>query len=115
MPSFRAVQEISDVRPGHAPDEGLAAAVRACEASGHTVESRDLDVIAGRARIWIRYTVTDSSDHEEDLEAWEVAEAVCASVRGVAFAGVAQVFRRIGGRWAHVARQAQSPGSGSLS
>lgn len=102
MPSFRAVLEITDVRPGHAPDEVLPAAAAACEATGHVVEARDLEVIAGRARIWVRFTVPDSSDADEDVEAWEVADAVRAGVRRVAFAGVAQPFRRVGGRWARV-------------
>nr|NLI49075.1 hypothetical protein [Propionibacterium sp.] len=104
MPSFRAVQEITDVRPGHAPEEVLTAAADACEASAHTVEARDLEVIAGRARIWVRFTVPETSEAEENVEAWEVADAICAGVRRVAFAGVAQPFRRVGGRWVRVAR-----------
>jgi len=107
MPSFRAVQEISDVRPGHAPTEVLEAAVAACEASGHNVESRDIEVIAGRARIWVRYTIADSSTDEEDREAWEVAQAVRTGVRAVAHGGLAQPYRRIGGRWARVPRPIQ--------
>ena len=66
MPSYRAVQEIADVRPGRRPEEVLAAAVAACEASGHLVEARDLEVIAGRARIWVRFTVPDAAEAEED-------------------------------------------------
>lgn len=104
MPSFRAVQEISDVRPGHAPDEVLDAAVAACAAAGITVEARDVEVIAGRARIWVRYTVADGALEEEDREAWAIADEICTAVRRVAFAGVAQPFRRVGGRWARVAR-----------
>lgn len=104
MPSFRAVQEISAARPGHAPDEVLDAAVAACVASGHAVESRDLEVIAGRARIWVRYTIADSSTNEENLEAWEVANLIRAGVKAVAFGGLAQPYRRIGGRWARVPR-----------
>lgn len=99
MPSFRAVQEITDVRPGHGPEEVLDAAVAACEASGHPVEARDLEVIAGRARIWVRFTVPDTSDADENLEASEVCAAVGARVREVAFAGVPLCFRRVGGRW----------------
>lgn len=106
MPSFRAVQEIADVRPGHAPQAVLDAAVAACEASGHLVEARDLEIIAGRARIWVRFIVPDAVAAEEDLEAWEVSDELCAAVRRVAFAGVAQPFRRVGGRWARVPRPA---------
>lgn len=104
MPSFRAVQEITDVRPGRRPEEVLSAAAEACEASGHVVEARDLEVIAGRARIWVRFTVPETSSTEEDVEAWEVADEICAGVRRVAFAGVAQPFRRVGGRWVRVGR-----------
>lgn len=104
MPSFRAVQEISDVRPGYRPEEVLDAAAAACERSGHVVEARDIEVIAGRARIWVRYTIADAALDEEDLEAWEVADEICTSVRRIAFAGVAQPFRRVGGRWTRVGR-----------
>jgi len=110
MPSFRAVQEISDVRPGHAPDEVLDVAVAACQASGHKVEAFDVDVIAGRARIWVRYSVADSSLDEEDTEAWEVAEAIHRAVHEVAVSGLAEPFRRIGGRWSRVRRPVTRPG-----
>lgn len=109
MPSYRAVQEIVDVRPGHAPDEVLQAAVAACVESGYRVEAHDIEVIAGRARIWVRYSVPDAAAAQEDAEAWEVARDVADAVRGVAICGVAQPFRRVGGRWVRVLRPAHPP------
>lgn len=92
------------MRPGHAPEEVLDAAVAACVASGHTVEARDIEVIAGRARIWVRFTVAETSDDDENLEASEVCDDVTEGVRAVAFGGVAQCYRRVGGRWTRVPR-----------
>lgn len=104
MPSYRAIQEIVDVRPGRAPSEVLDAAAAACEASGYRIEARDIEVIAGRARIWIRFSVPDAATAEEDAEAWEAASTIGDAVRRVAVAGVAQPFRRVGGRWVRVGR-----------
>lgn len=114
VPSYRAVQEIVDVRPGHAPAEVLDAAVAACATSGHRVEARDVELIAGRARIWVRYTVGDAAASEEDAEAWEIADAVRAAVCRVAIGGVAQPFRRVGGRWVRVPRPRPEEASGSV-
>ncbi|MEL4356906.1 MULTISPECIES: hypothetical protein [unclassified Luteococcus] len=98
MPSYRAQFEILGLRPGNPPEAVLDGAVAAVQENFH-VDDRQVDVVAGTARITVRFTVPDSSDDEEVQLALMATEAAREAVDQVARIGRHWVLRRAGGRW----------------
>ncbi|HSN42824.1 MAG TPA: hypothetical protein VLR88_02065 [Propionibacteriaceae bacterium] len=98
MPSYRQQIEILGLLPGHRPEEVLDTAAASIGATNY-VDERALDVVAGTARITVRYTVPDSGPFEEVAEAREVAERCVRDVAGVAVLGRHWLLGRSGGRW----------------
>ena len=92
MPSFRVIVAVGLLRPGVRPDAivpGIADAV----AERAVVEASSLDVVAGEARVTVRFTA-DGVD-----EAIPVAEHAVARLRGLAQTGAWHLTERVGGRW----------------
>lgn len=92
MPSFRVVIAVGVLRPGVRPETVLPAAV----AAGRdltTVESSDVSVVAGQARITVRFMADD------DPTAGRIADHVCATTGALVSLGEVTVTRRYGGRW----------------
>jgi hypothetical protein len=98
MPSFRARLQIGDLLPGHVPEEVMARAAAALAAT-HTVEAKDLEVVARVPRIVLRFTVPESTREGEDAAAAAAAGRMRDSVREVATTGRLEVLRRDRGRW----------------
>ncbi|MFJ6416760.1 hypothetical protein [Paeniglutamicibacter sp. NPDC091659] len=96
MPSYRAQLNIMGLRPGHAPEAVMDAAVAAL-AERHHVDANQLDVVAGVPRITVRYTVED--DGQPDARGIESAALMRASVERVAVTEKLVVLRRVKGRW----------------
>jgi predicted outer membrane protein len=61
MPSYRVTLDIAELRPGASPAAVLPTARDACRAVAQ-VEAADVAVTGGRARIVVRFAVTDDSD-----------------------------------------------------
>lgn len=92
MPSFRVMIAVGVLRPGVRPETVLPAAV----AAGRdltTVESSDVSVVAGQARITVRFMADD------DPTAGRIADHVCATTGALVSLGEVTVARRYGGRW----------------
>lgn len=92
MPSFRVMIAVGVLRPGVRPETVLPAAV----AAGRdltTVESSDVSVVAGQARITVRFMADD------DPTAGRIADHVCATTGALVSLGEVTVTRRYGGRW----------------
>ncbi len=98
MPSFRTQIEILGLLPGHRPEEVLDTASASIGATHH-VDERDLDVVAGTARISVRFAVPDSSTWDEVADAREVADRCLADVATVAVPGRHWLLGRSGTRW----------------
>lgn len=92
MPSYRVTLTVGVLRPGTAPETVLPAATDAARALT-TVESWDVDVVRGQARITVRFTGPD------DDAARDVGRAVVRTVTALADATAPQVTRRWGARW----------------
>jgi len=92
VPDYRVTMTMGALRPGVAPAAVLPAAK---EAAGELtmVEAADLTVVAGSARIVIRY---ESDDAEL---ATQIAEHVVATTRGLVEVPVFTVTERGRGRW----------------
>ena len=99
MPSYRLQLEVLDARPGVPPGSVLDAAV-ARVTSTHHLDACDLDVVAGTARIVLRFTVPPSSAAEEDADARALAHATRDATARVAVVGRLWLLRREGGGWA---------------
>lgn len=97
MPSFRVTATIGVLQPGVAPATVLPTAAQAARELA-TVESYDVGVVAGEARITVRFTVDD------DLVARRVAEHVWATTGALAELSRPALVRRYGARWHPVAR-----------
>lgn len=97
MPSFRLELEIGALRPGHTAGEVMDAARAAI--SDHHVDATDIAVTGGTPRILLRFTVSDSSDAEENQAARLAAIRARDDVGQVAGTGQLWVLRRRGGRW----------------
>lgn len=98
MPSYRVQFEILGLRPGNRPEAVLDSAVDAIAENFH-VDDRQVDVVAGTARITVRFTVPDSGDDEE-LELADRATATARkAVEQVAVTGRHWTLRRHRGRW----------------
>ncbi len=98
MPSYRASLQVLDVRPGHAPEEVMEAAV-AGVARRHQVEAQQLDLVRGMPVVRVRFVVDAASQTAEDVAALAAGEALAAAVDEVARHGLLQVTRRVKGRW----------------
>jgi hypothetical protein len=92
MPSYRITVSVGVLRAGVAPASVLPTAAGAAREMT-TVESSDLDVVAGEARLTVRFTAPD------DDEATAVANRVRTAVGAVASVYNPRVTRRWGARW----------------
>ena len=92
MPSYRVVIVVGLLRRGVRPESVLPAAVAAGRELA-TVEASDVSVVAGQARITVRFTVDDGP------AAGRVADHVCATTGALADLGEVTLSRRYGGRW----------------
>lgn len=99
MPSHRLQFEVLGLRPGNRPEAVLDEAVAAVADLGLHVDDRQVDVVAGTARITVRFTVPDSGDAEEVATARDATDAAHAAVEKVAVTGRRWLLRRRGGRW----------------
>lgn len=97
MPSFRLELEIGRLRPGHDANEVMDTAIASL--AGFHVDATDVAVTAGIPRILLRFSVTDSSETEEDQAARLAAMHTRDAVGEVAGTGQLWVLRRRGGRW----------------
>lgn len=92
MPSFRVVVPVGRLRAGaSAPSIEPAAAEAAAQLA--VVEATSVDVVAGEARITVRFTA-DRVD-----EALEVAQHTVRGVERLAETGAWRLTERVGGRW----------------
>lgn len=98
VPSYRVQMEILGLRPGHRPEAVLDAAVATVGEQFH-VDDRQVDVVAGTARITVRFTVPDSGPDEERQLAHDAAGDAHRAVEEVAVVGRRWLLRRDGGRW----------------
>ncbi len=92
MPSFRVTLTIGALRKGILPDAVLPAAADAA-GSITTVEASDVAVVAGTARITVRFT----EDHDD--AATQLGALVAAQVSELAEVTRYTVTRRVKGRW----------------
>jgi hypothetical protein len=92
MPSFRVIITIGALRPGIAPAMLLPAAAEAA-ATLTTVEASDLGVVAGSARLIVRFTAEDREIAEQ------IAEHVLAVTARRAEPRAFHLTQRVGGRW----------------
>ncbi|WP_150307819.1 hypothetical protein [Planctomonas psychrotolerans] len=96
MPSYRITMTIGALRPGIDPAAVLPAA-SAAAAELATVEASAVDVVAGAARVTVRFT-------EDDAEvAAQVGGHVAATVARLADVPHWALTERVGGRWRVVA------------
>lgn len=92
MPSFRVIVAVGRLRPGVAPQSVEPAAVDAARELA-VVEASSVDVVAGEARITVRFT-------EDNVRtALRVAEHTVAGVGALADTGAWRLTERVGGRW----------------
>jgi len=101
VPSYRASLQVLDVRPGHAPEEVMDAAV-AGVALLCSVEGQQLDLVRGMPVIRVRFVVDAASQTAQDRAALTAGEALASAVAEVARHGAMQVTRRVKGRWYRV-------------
>jgi hypothetical protein len=92
MPDYRVTMVVGAVLPGVSPAAVLPTA-KAAAAELTMVEAADLAVVAGEARVTIRF---ESDDAEL---ANQIAEHVVATTRGSADVPRFTVTQRAGGRW----------------
>lgn len=98
MPSFRARLQIGDLLPGHTPPEVMEQAELAVAAT-HTVEAKDIEVVARVPRIVLRFTVPESTWQGEARDAIGAARRMREAVQEVATTGRLEILRRSRGRW----------------
>ena len=101
MPSYRAVLQITGLRPGNAPERVMEAAKEAV-GSLHLVEADRLDVVRGVPQITVRYLVEAANDDDELAAARAAALVMQDAVEDVATTGRLQVLRRRRGAWVPV-------------
>lgn len=92
MPSFRVTATIGRLHPGVAPAAVLPSAADAARNLA-TVESFDVGVVAGTARITVRFTSDD------EAQARRVADHVLATTGALADLSAPGLTRRYGARW----------------
>ena len=95
MPSFRVVLTIGGLRPGVRP-ESVAPAAAAAAAELTMVEASDIAIVAGAARITVRYMADDAEI------ALQVAEHTAAAANGAAAVQTWKVTERVGGTWVRI-------------
>lgn len=95
MPSFRVTMTLGALRPGVAPEEVQPRAEDAAREVA-VLESSQVDVVRGEARLTVRFTV-------EDAElALQVARHVVTTTSGAVRVGASTVTERDGGTWRRV-------------
>ena len=95
MPSYRVTMSIEALHPGIAPASVVPrAAAKAAELT--TVESSDLTIVAGAARVVVRYTADDAAS------ALQIGAQVVADLRVVAELRASLVTERVKGTWVPV-------------
>jgi len=92
MPSFRITLAVGALRAGVAPESVVPVAAGAASALT-TVEASELAVVAGSARVIVRFTADDHA------EAWRVGGEVRSATANVARVITAQVTERVKSRW----------------
>jgi hypothetical protein len=92
MPSYRVTLTIGNLRSGVAPESLLPAAAAAGK-DLTTVESYDVGVVSGQARITVRFTADDNPTAER------VGDHVAATTGALATVLNRSVTRRYGARW----------------
>lgn len=98
MPSYRAVLQITGLRPGYPPERVMDAA-REALGSIHHVEAHQIDVVRGIPQITLRFLVEAENDDAELASARRAALAMQDAVEDVATTGRLQVLRRRRGAW----------------
>ena len=98
MPSYRAVLQITGLRPGQPPERVMDAA-REALGSLHHVEAHQIDVVRGIPQITLRFLVEAENDDAELASARRAALAMQDAVEDVATTGRLQVLRRRRGAW----------------
>ncbi|MFP3465962.1 hypothetical protein [Leifsonia sp. SIMBA_070] len=92
MPSFRVIVAVGRLHPGVDPRAVEPAAADAARELA-VVEASSVDVVAGEARLTIRFT-------EDNVRtALRVAEHTVAGVARLAETGAWRLTERVGGRW----------------
>jgi len=92
VPSFRVIVAVGRLRPGVDPRSVEPAAADAARELA-VVEASSVDVVAGEARITVRFT------EDSGQSALRVAEHTVAGLRSVAETGPWRLTERVGGRW----------------
>lgn len=98
MPSYRCTVEILELRPGHAPEEVMDAAVSGV-AGGHLVEANQLDLARGVPVIRVRFLVDPTNASQEDADSRDAARDMSGALGPVARHGPLRITRRERGRW----------------
>jgi hypothetical protein len=101
MPSYRAVLQITGLRPGNAPERVMEAAAEAL-GSRHLVEATQLNVVRGVPEITLRFLVEAGNDDDELAAARESAFAMHDAVEDVATTGRLRLLRQRRGKWVPV-------------
>ncbi|WP_369046398.1 hypothetical protein [Sinomonas sp. P10A9] len=101
MPSYRAVLQITGLRPGTAPERVMDAAREALGSMRH-VEAHQIDVVRGVPQITLRFLVEAENDADERAAARAAALAMQDAVEDVAATGRLQVLVRRRGSWVPV-------------
>jgi hypothetical protein len=92
MPSFRVTLTVGTLRPGVDPSSIVPTAAAAARMLT-TVEASDLAVVAGAARVTVRFTADDA-----ELAA-QIGANVAAQTSRSAEVEAWKVTERVGGRW----------------
>lgn len=92
VPSFRVIVAVGLLRPGVRPDAVVPAAAAAV-AERTVVEASSLDVVAGEARVTVRFTADGVDD------ALPTAEHAVERLQTLARTGAWRLTERVGGRW----------------
>jgi hypothetical protein len=98
MPSFRAVLQVTGLRPGVQPEAVMSTAIEAL-GSRQLVEASQLDLVRGVPQITLRFTVDPTQQSSEDRQALDSAAAMKHAVDRIAATGRLGVLRRQRGRW----------------
>lgn len=92
MPSFRVIVSVGRLHPGVDPRSLEPAAADAARELA-VVEASSVDVVAGEARLTVRFT------EDTELSALRVAEHTVAHLYTLADLGGWRLTERVGGRW----------------
>ena len=92
MPSFRVIVSVGRLHPGVDPRDVEPAAADAARELA-VVEASSVDVVAGEARLTVRFT------EDTVASAFRVAEHTVSRLAGLAQVGGWRLTERVGGRW----------------